>query len=109
MVIAAGTYRLASIVAFYRYPMELNVPSSDYTTSGWFIKGEGLEYEFWTKRDTWRGRNCIFVTDDPNLARRLRPYFTSVVVPQSFLTLDGESYRITICRNFHPNVPDGKH
>ncbi|HEY1685677.1 MAG TPA: glycosyltransferase family 39 protein [Tepidisphaeraceae bacterium] len=104
MVIAAGTYRLASLVAFYRYPIERDVPSSDYTTSGWFIKGDGLEYEFWSKRDAWRGRNCIFITDDPDLKRRLDPYFASVKVPKSFLTLGGDSFHIAICRNFNPGA-----
>lgn len=103
MVVAGGTYRLASLLGFYRYPLERAVPSSYYTTSGWFIEGKGgLEFAYWANRQAWRGRNCVFITDEDDLVRRLSPYFDSVREPDATITIAGETYHIALCQKFHP-------
>jgi hypothetical protein len=44
LVVADGTYRLASVLAFYRQPLELDVDASRNTTSRWILGGSGLGF-----------------------------------------------------------------
>ena len=43
LVIADGKYRLASVLAFYRQPLELDVDASRNTTSRWILGGALLQ------------------------------------------------------------------
>jgi dolichol-phosphate mannosyltransferase len=107
LVICAGAYRLASVVAFYRSPMERDVPASDYTTSEWILRGHGLGFEYWIDPAAWIGKDCIFVeaTDGPadtaDLERRLKRRFASVeVIGNGGIATGGDRHAIAVCRGF---------
>jgi dolichol-phosphate mannosyltransferase len=80
LIIGADDYRLASVLAFYRTPLESNARASDFTTSQLILGGEGLGYPakssyfYWVKEDQWIGCDCI-VVDDQNDIVRFAPRF----------------------------------
>jgi len=67
LVIGVDKYRLASVLAFYRTPLDSRVRASDFTTSGWILSGEGLGYPYWTTEEQWTGSDCIIVDDENDL------------------------------------------
>ena len=79
LVIVNGKYRLASILAFYRNPLEgNNCQSTQSTTSQWRIgMGEGLGYPYWAPPGAWKGADCVIVLDrnKPQLFEAIRPMF----------------------------------
>lgn len=107
LIIAEGKYRLASVLAFYRRPIEHDVDASDYTTSRWIFGGKGLGFPYWTEREHWRGRDCIYVVDDANddILDETKTLFDSVEIVHDprldRLGVKGE-YRIAICRGLRP-------
>src|SRR4029079_11377889 len=74
LVIAGGKYRLASVLAFYRPPLEHAVRASDFTTSQWIAHGSGLGYPYWANEDLWRKSDCV-VVDDMNDIEKFAPHF----------------------------------
>jgi hypothetical protein len=61
LIVAEGKYRLASVLAFYRTPIEAGFDPSRYTTSQWLVSGEGLGFEYWVDPQSLRGIDCIYV------------------------------------------------
>jgi len=96
LVIGEDKYRLASILAFYRTPLEHNVRASDFTTSQWIIKGRGLGYPYWAKRQLWTTNDCVIV-NDANDIERCAPYFKQFILVDQF-RLGRATYRIAIGR-----------
>jgi dolichol-phosphate mannosyltransferase len=77
LVIGADKYRMASVLAFYRTPLDSRVRASDFTTSGWILGGEGLGFPYWTEKKKWIGCDCIIVDDSNDLgqfASRFKTY-----------------------------------
>jgi len=99
LIIGADKYRIASILAFYRTPMEDKVRASDFTTSGWILGGEGLGYPYWTKEDQWIGCDCI-VVDDQDDTGRFTSRFRKFEVADEF-RLNHKTYYICIGRSLH--------
>jgi dolichol-phosphate mannosyltransferase len=78
LIIADGRYRLASVLAFYRTPVENYVEASQFTTSQWILGGRGVGYEFWSDRNDWIGANCLYITDDTHMLADLSRWFDRV-------------------------------
>lgn len=78
LVIADGKYQLASILAFYRLPMEPDARPTHFTTSQWLVGGAGLGYPYWMDRSQWIGRDCVYVTWSKNALAEVAPYFQRV-------------------------------
>lgn len=97
LIIADGKYRLASVLAFYRTPLESDEAASDFTTSQWILGQNGLGYAYWMQREAWAGRTCLYVTDDRQISNDLRDWFDAVEVvggvPAGFHLLVGRGYR----------------
>lgn len=74
LVIAGGKYRVASVLAFYRKPLEPAVRTSDFTTSQWILSGRGLGYPYWAKQQLWTGSDCVLV-DEKDSIREFAPHF----------------------------------
>jgi len=68
LVIGDDGYRLPSLLAFYRMPLESDVRASDFTTSHWILGGDGFGYPFWTKKEQWIGGDCVVVSDQKDIA-----------------------------------------
>src|SRR6185369_12153304 len=82
LVIADGKYRLASVLAFYRQPLELDVDASRNTTSRWILGGSGLGFEYWADRRDCERRDCVFVREAPEISSRVATCFESFrIVP----------------------------
>ena len=64
LVVARGTYRLASALAFYRTVSSSDVPRpSQTTTSQWVLGGEGLGFAYWIHPREVAGANCVLVVE----------------------------------------------
>lgn len=104
IVVGMDKYRLASVMAFYRGPMESRQESVEFTTSQWLAGGVGLGFEYWHDASAWRGRDCIFVADarDADLLDRLGPLFQSVeLIDEPRLKQMGrKQYQIAIGRRW---------
>jgi len=99
-IVADGKYRLASVLAFYRFPIEADpVEAIRYTTSQWVLGDEGLAYEFWSSHADWVGRNVIFVTDDPDSLGKVVPWFESVQAVEDPRLEGRRRYHVLVCRN----------
>jgi dolichol-phosphate mannosyltransferase len=99
LIVAEGKYRLASVLAFYRQPLELEVDSASFTTSMWPFGGNGLGYPYWSDLDDWKGRNVLYVDDsNSDLDAILRPHFREIelVSDERLLSLGGTRYRLAI-------------
>ncbi|MGH8558300.1 MAG: glycosyltransferase family 39 protein [Methylococcales bacterium] len=96
LIVGADKNRLASVLAFYRTPLEKDVRASDFTTSQWVISGEGLAYPYWANADLWSDCNVIIV-DDRNATGR----FASRLEKYNLLDdirLNRKSYQIAVGR-----------
>lgn len=106
LVVGMDKYRLASVLAFYRGPMEFDYEPSDFTTSQWLVGAEGLGFAYWSKMDEWRGMDCIVVADarETDLLDRLRPCFASTdkVDDPRLAQLGRKKYQIVVCRTYRP-------
>jgi dolichol-phosphate mannosyltransferase len=69
VVVAEGKYRLASVLAFYRTPLEGTVRASDYTTSQWLVGGIGLGFPYWAPASRWHESPMIVVGETNHLAK----------------------------------------
>jgi hypothetical protein len=96
LVIASGKYRLASILAFYRTPLERDVRASDFTTSQWITGGDGIGYPYWAKPELWAGSDCV-VVDDKKDIMEFAPHFKDFVLVEQ-IRLGRTTYRIAIGR-----------
>jgi dolichol-phosphate mannosyltransferase len=97
LVIANGKYRLASVLAFYRLPMERDAKSTHNTTSQWLLGGEGLGYRYWLDRSQWIGRDCVYVTMSKNAVAEVSPYFRRVEALPPVQQPSGKPCYIVFC------------
>ena len=95
LIIGTDKYRIASVLAFYRTPMEGDVRASDFTTSGWILGSDGLGYPYWTTKDQWIGGDCIVVDDDQNDIKEFASRFNTYEAAGE-LTLNQRTYYIYI-------------
>jgi hypothetical protein len=106
LVVADGKYRLASVLAFYRRPIEHDFDSAEFTTSRWLLSGEGLAYPYWLEREAWSGRDCLYVVDseDRDILAETRPLFDSVelVDDPRLQAISNGKYRLALCRGLLP-------
>jgi dolichol-phosphate mannosyltransferase len=106
MIVGMDKYRLASVLAFYRGPMETHAESADLTNSQWLVEGPGLGYRYWSEPSDWLGYDCIVVADAryTDLLDKLRPVFGSVefVQDERLGQLGRKRYQIAICRGYQP-------
>ena len=115
LIVGNGRYRLASELAFYMRPIEQPFDAAHHTTSQWILAQPGLAFPYWAKPEQWRGRDCIFVVDDPDdeIIEDMAPYFESVEMiddPRLDLLAGKGTYRLAIGRNLWPHgYPTGEH
>lgn len=99
LIVAEGEYRLASVLAFYRRPLEQHVNTAHYTTSKWILGGNGLGYPYWSDRNRWQGWDCIFIDDDEeDVLSRTRDHFDEVrqVIDARLLEIGRRKYQLII-------------
>lgn len=101
LIIAEGAYRLASVLAFYRRPVEHHVNTACYTTSQWVLGGNGLGYPYWSDRNRWQGSVAIFIDDDEGALARTRDHFDEVrlVTDARLLELGRHKYQLVMGKN----------
>jgi dolichol-phosphate mannosyltransferase len=64
LVVARGTYRLASALAFYRSVPSPQLPRpSQTTTSQWVFGGEGLGFPYWMDPGQIEGANSVLLVE----------------------------------------------
>jgi dolichol-phosphate mannosyltransferase len=112
LIIADGTYRLASVIAFYRRQFEKHPDGMEesylFTTSQWVLRGEGLGYEYWLRRDECVGMDAIYISKVTSNINKVKPWFDTIeVVEDPRLPADGR-YRIIVCRRLRgePKISD---
>jgi hypothetical protein len=107
LVVADGKYRLASVLAFYRQSLELDVDASRNTTSRWILGGSGLGFEYWTDRRDCERRDCVFVREAPEISSRVATCFESFkLVPDPELApLYDRTYCVAIGYRLRSRVP----
>jgi dolichol-phosphate mannosyltransferase len=100
LIIADGKYRLASLLAFYRTPLEHAERASDQTTSQWILRGPGLGYPYWAPTDQWQGRDCILVSDTGGV-REFARQFDDFQFVNAFHPTGHKTYQIAIGHGRH--------
>lgn len=102
LVIACGKYRLASVLAFYRTPLERDAVASRYTTSQWVLGRQGLAFPFWAEPWLWSADASIYVDDDPTaVLADTQSTFRSVEVVDELSWQHGKKrYAIAVCRGW---------
>ncbi len=108
MIVGMDKYRLASVLAFYRGPMETHAESAQLTNSQWLVEGPGLGYRYWSEPSDWLGYDCVVVADARNtdLHAKLDHVFGSVEIVQDerLSNLGKKRYQIAICRGYTPTA-----
>src|SRR5690606_29376113 len=106
LIVGMDKYRLASVLAFYRGPMETHAESAEFTNSQWLVEGPGLGYRYWSEPSDWLGYDCVVVADARNtdLHAQLDHVFGSVEIVQDerLSKLGKKRYQIAICRGYTP-------
>lgn len=98
-IVADGKYRLASVLAFYRMPIESHPRSVvRYTTSQWIFGQEGLGYPYWSKPTEWYGTDIIYVTTSAHGLDKVRPWFDEVEIVQDTRLRGRHDYIVAIGR-----------
>ena len=75
LIVAAGKYRLASVLAFYRTPLEEDVPAARFTSSRWLLGGSGLGFAYWLRPEDWLGKPMVCVGHGAGLAGQIKGRF----------------------------------
>jgi dolichol-phosphate mannosyltransferase len=108
VIVAAGKYRLASVLSFYRSPLEGGVRAADFTTSQWLVNGrQGLGFPYWANDRAWAGGSIIYVDDDGGL-EEIQSKFRSVQMVYDSGNRFARRYQVAICQDFlqpHPLAP----
>ena len=100
LVIGDGKYRTASVVAFYRNPLESDGSASENTTSQWVANGRnGLGFEYWMDLDKARGRDCVVVAQSQEELDKLTGNFKSVEAVEDVRLAFCAPYRVAIARD----------
>ena len=99
LIVGDGKYRLASVLAFYRTPLEHDARPADFTTSQWIVNGDkGLGYPYWTTLGRWSLDEIIFVDDKDDNLKDARKRYRDVKVVYDSGTRYAARYEIAICR-----------
>lgn len=102
LVIGDGKYRLASVIAFYRLPLEPQEEATPeaiaYTTSQWIVGGDGLGYRYWSDRSHWIGSNVIYISQEGSSREELESWFESVRWIDNPRLKTGAGYHVAVCR-----------
>lgn len=107
LIIADGKYRLASVLAFYRSPLEEHVRAADFTTSQWIIDGkEGLNYPYWAEGRDWSSDAFIYVDDDDDI-HRIKNQFREVQLVYDSASKYAHRYQIAVCRGRRVSAKTG--
>lgn len=104
LIIADGKYRLASVLAFYRTPLEDRAPPAHFTSSQWLLKGSGLGYEYWFRPNDWVGKPMVCVGHGPGLAGEIEGRFDRVE-PIDDPRLKSLGYEAALCYGYRGRVP----
>lgn len=105
LIVAEGKYRLASVLAFYRSPLETRVRAADFTTSQWYLGGgSGLGYPYWADSRDWTGADIIYVDDDKDISE-IEKRFEQVRVVYDSGSKYAKRYRVAICRGLREAAP----
>ncbi len=99
LIIGHGQYRLASVLAFYRTPLEEPESAAHFTTSQWLLDGRGLGFEYWTRPGDWLGKNCLIADFDENGLHDVRRRFERVEVSDD-ARLKSLGYRLALCYGY---------
>jgi dolichol-phosphate mannosyltransferase len=99
LIVADGKYRLASVLAFYRHPIEHDVKAARQTTSQWVLEGSGLGFEYWIQSKDWLGKHCLVVDFDNNLVHDVRGRFEKVDVVTD-PRLKSLGYEVGLCYGY---------
>ncbi len=103
LVIGDGKYRLASVIAFYRTPLEQERPAASDTTGGWIVTGgHGLAFEYWMTRADAAGRDCIVVTDSNDPIKEFAGCFDSLIAVNDPRLAACHPYVVLVGRGLHP-------
>lgn len=104
LIVADGKYRLASVLAFYRSPLEENVRAADFTTSQWLLDGkEGLGFPYWASDRDWTYDTVLYVDDDEDI-HRMEKRFEHVVVVYDSAGKYPRRYQVAVCRGLRQPV-----
>ena len=100
LVIGDGKYRTASVLAFYRNPLENDERVSHNTTSQWVVTGRsGLGFEYWMDLDKTRGRDCVVIAQDQKALDKLTRHFKSFEPVEDARLAFCAPYRVAIARD----------
>jgi hypothetical protein len=99
LIVVGDKYRLASILAFYRTPLEHDVRASQFTTSQWILGGRGLGYQYWANKNQWTGQDCV-VVEEGNDVEKYASQFREFRLVDEF-RLNRRMYQIGIGRGLH--------
>jgi hypothetical protein len=100
LIIIDGKYRLPSLLAFYRAPLEEKIRASDQTTSQWILEGPGLGFPYWTDRDQWLKQNYIMHMGDEQSLETLTNYFAHIEVLNEPRLQAFPKYRVALCEGW---------
>jgi dolichol-phosphate mannosyltransferase len=75
LIVADGKYRLASVLAFYRTPLEDRVAPAHFTSSRWLLGGSGLGFAYWLRAEDWLGKPMVCVGHGGGLAGQIKGRF----------------------------------
>src|SRR6185503_8457449 len=78
IVIANDRYRLASVIAFYQTSLDSKQEATQLITSQWFLRGEGLGYEYWSNPENFIGSDCVYIDDKGDDLKFVKRRFRSV-------------------------------
>ena len=100
LIVCSGKYKMASVIAFYRTPLERDVRAADFTTNdSILIGGQGLGYTYWATPNRWKYDRIIFVADsDERLTQVGRRYANVRVLYDSGKTYP-RRYQIALCQS----------
>ncbi|MEO6435834.1 MAG: hypothetical protein ABIP55_08740, partial [Tepidisphaeraceae bacterium] len=98
-IIADGKYRLASVLTFYRMPLDANPRDVvRYTTSQWVFGEQGLGYRFWSNQADWTGADAIYLATADKGVDPIRPWFESVQIVDDERLNGRKGYVVAVCR-----------
>ena len=102
-IIGDGKYQLASVIAFYRMPIEAHPGEViQHTTSQWVMGREGLGYRFWSTMEDWEGVDVIYVSDDKDFLAEIKPYFESIEVIDDARLRQSRQYHVAVGHRLLP-------
>jgi dolichol-phosphate mannosyltransferase len=99
LIVADGKYRLASVLAFYRTPLEEHAPAARFTSSQWLLRGRGLGYEYWLRAEDWLGKPMVCVAHGTGLAGEIADRFDRVEVMDD-PRLRSLGYEVALCYGY---------